>query len=1650
MTQENIYEQLAQFTGNPKQLADYLIQKNENSKKYYGGNLENHNAVKEWLLAQSYADLSAMYQDTLQPMFVTIHGEKIANMMAKIVERSVLYTPSRSYYRRSFRTHNIETHINNFLDVAEMLVFDWQSFDLLDHMQKEFQPDYNLRPKEHIDSYLYASLIAYEIDQNNESIIQFLRDLCLSDNNTQILKYPAIIAISRCHNESLHQLLIDLLLAAKLQEGLRQSILENSDTGNLAFFKRMLNTVLEHNLLRFSSAVRAVAVWMGLEVAADHKRIIEKLGKLAHEYLNDEAARDTALASDDALELFVSLWATATQEMTAVLPIVQQLCANGETYQKQVALYFLSQLDNETLKLSTSATLLNSEDPKLLPIIHGIYQPGHYYGYYDKERFFEQVRALHYLKDQATRNRDFAHLEATLLALPKDGYQLSQVPFEWCNYIVKSEHIYKKMFIIASYDCDAKKIQSLMAHAKLGDGDDRGALVRFLLTDFTDAKQREFLFASLKDRSMQVRINALEHIKDLTLSNDEYALLMDLLSLKTPEIRKNIIEIILKTEAIQRIDLLKALLSDKVENRRLAGLDILLALKKDKTVTETEITDLLTLLPKSTEKEQVLIQTLQAGESEDYSKDNGFGIYDAKEFPDLKPDLTIHNPNLWAELHAISAERIETLLTSMMQLIAEHKDYQYKGKTHYSDPFDVVLGSDNYLRYRADAPMFTDPNYDDKAPENHDIDNFVIPEVWKTWFTDNKVTLLEHYLLVNFNNFANPSYLSYHYSRYEPWVLEYTTRYFRMPKTVQNLYQSLNNEDHYYLALHIIDCLWDLHTSEDRFAMIHDLLAILLKEIPADDWQREVYTEPTVDWNTKEQRLTLLIDVNDFDHLLQQLNNQAITDEDFTAYVALDMYLANMKDMFYLNLPIESVARAYDLGIFKESAIYRTFCIGSGRDFGNFTLPANKLYRNAQDTAKKYPFLSEFAKKLAQHVINIEVKRGDLPTPVSSLATDIRQHEGIENFVNILLGLGKDTLTRGWISSYNSGKKDVLSSLLRASVPRETDTAEALKDAVNGRIDDQRLLEAALYSPSWLPIVAKLLSWKGLESAAWYFHAHVNESISDEKMAVITRYSPISKESFNDGAFDVDWFNDAYKTLGKERFELLYDCAKYITSGANHRRAQLFADATLGQLKATKAFEKEINDKRSKDKLLSYSLIPLGKKSQEEALKRYDFLQAFLKASKKFGAQRRASEAKATEIALENLARNAGYQDTLRFGWQMETLKIQGLTEYFAPKTLETVELFIQIDEEGIASLICQKDGKELSAIPAKLRKNEVIVEYKALVADLKEQYRRAKASLELTMTRSDQFTAEELTLLQSHPVISPLLAKLLFVTDAEKIVIFMDALKLDAKVQLRIAHPYHLYHAKEWLNFQCYAFENQLIQPFKQIFRELYLINNDEKDGKTASERYAGHQIQPQKTLALLKTRGWSVDERHGLQRVYYRENIIAVLYAQADWFSPADIEAPTLETIQFYDRKTGERLELTKVPPIIFSEVMRDIDLVVSIAHVGGVDPEASHSTIEMRAAIVRELLPLLKLDNVKVDGNFAFIKGTLGEYTVHLGSAGIQQVGKGAINILAVQSQHRGKIFLPFADEDPRTAEIISKILLLADDQKIKDPSILEQIS
>ena len=70
-------------------------------------------------------------------------------------------------------------------------------------------------------------------------------------------------------------------------------------------------------------------------------------------------------------------------------------------------------------------------------------------------------------------------------------------------------------------------------------------------------------------------------------------------------------------------------------------------------------------------------------------------------------------------------------------------------------------------------------------------------------------------------------------------------------------------------------------------------------------------------------------------------------------------------------------------------------------------------------------------------------------------------------------------------------------------------------------------------------------------------------------------------------------------------------------------------------------------------------------------------------------------------------------------------------------------------------------------------------------------------------------------------------------------------------------------------------------------------------------------------------------------------------------------------------------------------------------------------------------------------------------LEDYNVNLGSGVVHKQPGGALCIIPVHSQHRGRIFLPFVDNDPKTAEIVSKVILLARDDQIKDPTILEQI-
>ena len=166
----------------------------------------------------------------------------------------------------------------------------------------------------------------------------------------------------------------------------------------------------------------------------------------------------------------------------------------------------------------------------------------------------------------------------------------------------------------------------------------------------------------------------------------------------------------------------------------------------------------------------------------------------------------------------------------------------------------------------------------------------------------------------------------------------------------------------------------------------------------------------------------------------------------------------------------------------------------------------------------------------------------------------------------------------------------------------------------------------------------------------------------NRKKAVIARFTPLTDDELNMGAFDMDWFRSAYEQLGEKNFELIYDAAKYISDGSKHTRARKFADAALGKLNVA-ATEAEVKEKRNKDLLIAYAIIPL--ENDADLSHRYFFLQQFLKESRQFGAQRSASEKKAVEAALRNLATNAGFSDTMRLTLRMETKLVEENADLF-------------------------------------------------------------------------------------------------------------------------------------------------------------------------------------------------------------------------------------------------------------------------------------------------------------------------------------------------------------------------------------------------
>lgn len=303
---------------------------------------------------------------------------------------------------------------------------------------------------------------------------------------------------------------------------------------------------------------------------------------------------------------------------------------------------------------------------------------------------------------------------------------------------------------------------------------------------------------------------------------------------------------------------------------------------------------------------------------------------------------------------------------------------------------------------------------------------------------------------------------------------------------------------------------------------------------------------------------------------------------------------------------------------------------------------------------------------------------------------------------------------------------------------------------------------------------------------------------------------------------------------------------------------------------------------------------------------------------------------------------------------------------------------------------------------------------------------------------------------------------------------------------------------------------EREIRQPFKQAHREIYLLTDAERTTEVYSNRFAAHVIRQHQFHALCAQRSWKnrlrlmVDDSyppaHRMLRAWnlraefwiegvgddYRDEYVlesgAFRYLATDQVRFYPIDSAVNESHAFGgqyetmgpDEAGNHPLRIDGIPPIVLSEVLRDVDLFVGVASVGN-NPEwqdggpdgvfrdywqsysfgALSGSAQSRREILERLVPRLTIAGAcTVTDRFLVVLGKKRTYKIHLGSGNILMEPNDQYLCIVPSSRMEsapggGKLFLPF-EGDRTLAIILSKAFLLAEDDKIKDRTILSQIS
>ena len=1479
-----------------------------------------------------------------------------------------------------------------------------------------------------------------------------------------------------------------LLLAAQRQEGLRQVILETVDLAHPEAFQRLLKVVLEQDLARFSAVTRALNVWLGYAWDSANTRIINQTIRQVSTFLAEESARKKAAAGSDPEAAYLALWAMSIFDAADSIAPATKLLLSKQVELRYVATVHLRNLQLPQLTTSPLRRVMDDEDLRI--------------AYLAATAIGDADDASH---DQ------FERLERLISRLPVKPEVLHPLVWPWLQGKVDRSQIAN--LLVASLG--DRPFSRLVPYLPMLNP---WARVR-VLSYFADnpnwlPEVREMVIRLAGDSSSDVRRAALRALEKITLTGEESEQLEGLLTRKTADLRSGVIRLLIKLPDEAALASADRLLNSKSIPQRLAGLELVRGLKEQERSVDECLSRAASYREgrkKIAKEEETHLDAIQAKTSPTagLSLENGLGLFDPSQLSPGQPPKE--------KKVAFWTKAAEKSLLALDELIHSHRETPVT-----LDKKTVLLGTVTWWQFPSasssqrglrELPLrdVWEGWVKNRPGKLRDRDGLELERaLYAIRFAE------------RFEYSSARAWLEGSPAR-KPVadLVRFKIPKLRYPHLVQRLLEWMPViEPPCGVVDYLTDCVETLCakiTPEDLQSLHPDharpsgrtIYSRYQGQIPDfEDWREQ---SPVSHWRhlllsectRQELEPAQLQRVWKFSCWFDRPFPGAMRDRpgEATLFQAYQAKLAHLDDVGDALLgPRETGSHHLQFWLLNKLTSRRP----------------EKFYTNL---LQQFPELHDLLERAVARILEIELARGDTPTIATQAALDIASLNGINTLRRILATLGKTGFKVANAYDRQGHFAEVLTHLASVTYPAEDESPEqfreVMKAAVKAReFPEERLIQLAFLAPQWVKHIEEYFRWPGLSEGIYWFLAHMSflwgsnvgekaaegAGIVDEVAEIdacavnddsdssdadtseetesettpatppaprlspwqrlIVERTPLSLSDREAGAVDVAWFHRVYDVLRAKRWQELAQAARFASNSAQARKAQTIADVLLGKADL-KGLIAGIEQRQLKDNVRLLGLYPLpnGVKRDAELKRRFLILQAYQRYARGLSGLTKPQAMQALDTGLKNLAATAGYADPIRLEWALGAEELKDLSKGPVTATKEGVSVTLELNEASQPVLSFARGEKPLKSVPAAIKKDPKIAELFERSKDIKRKASRLRAALEQCMCRGDTFSSQELISLMTHPLVAPLLQRLVLAGDG--ILGYPDhhgkalrdsAGKLEPVKKgelLRIAHPDDLFLAKNWSDWQRDCFKAERIQPFKQVFRELYVLTKQERADRDASHRYAGQQVNPQQAYALWGNRGWNTGD--GVFKTFHELGLTAIVDFNCGITTPLEVEGLTLDSIRFYQRKNEHvsELLLKDVPRRVFSEVMRDCDLVVSVAHRGGVDPEASASTVEMRASLVKETAQLMGLKNVRIKANQVLVDGSLSQYSVHLGSGSVHRLPGGSVCIVPVHAQHRGRLFLPFADDDPRSAEVLSKVLLLARDQEIQDPSILEQL-